>query len=83
MELLRQNSTSVTKTNEIWQAEITVWKQIESATSARGFVLTYRLAAKVIENKARNEFLLDNPFHSSVRSDLYNTDEGIRKIMTK
>ena len=83
MELLRQNSTSVAKTDEIWQAAITVWKQMESATIARGFVLAYRVAAKVIENKGRNKFLLDNLFHSSVRSDFYNTDEGIRKKMTK
>ena len=56
---------------------------MESATIARGFVLAYRVAAKVIENKGRNKFLLDNSFHSSVRSDFYNTDEGIRKRMTK
>ena len=83
MKLLRQNSTSVAKTDEIWQAATTVWKQMESATIARGFVLAYRVAAKVIENKGRNKFLLDNSFHSSVRSDFYNTDEGIRKKMTK
>ena len=83
MELLLQNSTSVAKTDEIWQAVITVWKQMESATIAGGFVPAYRVAAKVITNKGKNKFLLDNSFHSSVRSDFYNTDEGIREKMTK
>ena len=65
--------------DEIWEAASTVWKEMDSASIARGFVLAYRIAKKVIQYGGDNTFLQKQDFHSNVRSDFYNTPSGIAK----
>jgi len=77
--LLRQNSNKMALAEEIWEKCESVWKQLASSTIARGFVLAYRLAPKVIKHKGTNEFLCNTDFHCNVQDDYYNTPKGIRK----
>jgi hypothetical protein len=55
------------------------WRDLESCTIARGFALTYRVAAQVIKSKGSNKFLHEDSFHSGVRRDFFDTDKGIRR----
>jgi hypothetical protein len=76
--LIRSSSTRSAKPDEIWNATSQVWHDLPSATIARGFVLAYRVAAKVIKHKGENKFLHDSSFHSGVRKDFYDTQRGIK-----
>jgi hypothetical protein len=42
---------------------------MDSASIARGFILAYRIAQKVIDNAGTNTFLETQDFHSGVRDD--------------
>jgi hypothetical protein len=46
---------------------------------ARGMILAYRLAAKVIEHGGSNTFLGDGGLHSNVRTDFADTAKGIKR----
>jgi hypothetical protein len=41
--------------------------------------LAYRIAAKVIEAGGENTFLQKQEFHSGVRTDFYDTPQGVAK----
>jgi hypothetical protein len=56
-----------------------VWNDLESYVIARGFVLAYRIAAKVIEGESGNDFLNNADFHCEVRKDFANTATGIKR----
>jgi hypothetical protein len=72
-------SKGVAPPDEIWKAADDVWRNLDSATIARGFVLVYRILAKVIQHNGSNEFLRDKEFHSSVRKDFQSTKTGIMR----
>lgn len=78
-DLLRQHSGSVADAEPIWNAAKSVWTNMESATIARGYVLAYRIAEKVIKAKGSNAFLRQQDLHCGVRMDFANTDNGIQK----
>ena len=78
-KLLRSNVRAVVPPNEIWEAAQQVWKDIPSAVIARGFVLAFRIAQLVIDNKGSNKFLCDKRLHQSIRKDFADTDTGITK----
>lgn len=77
--LLRHYSNMQAPHDEIWDATNSVWNNMESAQIARGFVLAYRIARKVIQHKGDNAFLQKQDFHSGVRDDFYATATGIAK----
>jgi hypothetical protein len=52
---------------------------MDSACIARGFILAYRIAQKVIDNAGTNTFLQTQDFHSGVRADFCETDDGVQK----
>jgi hypothetical protein len=61
-------SKGVAPPDEIRKAADNVWRNLDSATIARGFVLAYRILDKVIQHNGSNEFLrARKEFHSSVR----------------
>jgi hypothetical protein len=49
------------------------------AEIARGFILAYRIAKKVIDCGGENTFLQKQEFHSRVREDFYDTPHGVSK----
>ncbi len=78
-QLLRQHGNSVIPNDEIWKAAQEVWNDLESYVIARGFVLAYRIAAKVIEGEGGTDFLNNVDFHCEVHKDLTNTTTGIKR----
>jgi hypothetical protein len=50
-----------------------------SAEIARGFMLAYHIAKKVIESGGENAFLQKQEFHSRVRADFFDTLYGVGK----
>jgi hypothetical protein len=46
---------------------------------ARGLVLAYRIAAKVIDGEGGNDFLNNADFHCEVWKDFANTATGIKR----
>jgi hypothetical protein len=50
-----------------------------SAEIACGYILAYRIAAKVIESGGENAFLRKLEFNSSVREHFYDTPQGVAK----
>jgi hypothetical protein len=77
--LLSNYSNTQAPHDEIWQAARSVWREMDSASIARGFILAYRIANKVIQFKGDNTFLQQQDFHSGVRSDFYDTPDGVSK----
>jgi hypothetical protein len=53
---------------------------LQSPAIARGYLLAYRIANKVIEYKGDNTFLQQQDFHSGIRADLCDTDFGCKKV---
>ena len=78
-QLLTRYSNSMVPREEIWEGALSVWRDMDSASVARGFILAYRIAEKVIDNKGENTFLQSQDFHSGVRSDFCSTDTGVKK----
>jgi hypothetical protein len=76
--ILKGRGNSVAPPDEIWNAAEAVWKDLPSSTIARGYVLAYQIAEKVIKGTGSNRFLCDSSLHSSIRKDFYNTDSGIK-----
>ena len=60
--------------DKIWEAAEQVWKNLESAKIARGYVLANRIAELVIKHNGDNSFLTTKELHTGVRKDFYNTD---------
>jgi hypothetical protein len=56
-----------------------VWNDLESYVIARGFVLAYIIAKRVIEGEGGNEFLNNADFHCTIREDFANTATGIKR----
>jgi hypothetical protein len=65
--------------DEIWRMAEQVWMNMGSAEIARGFILAYRIAKKVIDCGGENTFLQKQEFHSRVREDFYDTPYGVSK----
>ncbi|KAI2498751.1 hypothetical protein MHU86_15762 [Fragilaria crotonensis] len=81
-DLLRsRNGNRMADPEKVWSAAKEVWDELPSATIARGFILAFRIAQKVIGNKGSNGFLQgkDGSLHSDVRRDFYDTAKGIKK----
>jgi len=76
--LIRESTDRCAKPDEIWNAAYRVWCDLPSATIARGFVLAYRVAEKVVKCKGENGFLHDSTFHSNVRKDFADTPKGVK-----
>ena len=65
---------------EIWQTAREVWSDLGSAEIARGYILAYRIAAKVIESIGENTFSSKSrSFIPSVWFDFYDTPQGVAK----
>ena len=82
-ELLRSHKGNrMTDPDKVWAAAKEVWDDLPSAaTIARGCILAFRIAEKVIKNKGSNSFLQgkDGSLHSDVRRDFYDTAKGVAK----
>jgi hypothetical protein len=78
-QLLRQHGNYVNPNDQIWKAAQEVWNDLESSVIARGFVLAYRIAAKVIKGEGGNDFLNNADFHCEVHKDFANTARGIKR----
>ena len=77
--LLKMYSSIQAPPDEIWHTAEQVWMNMGSAEIARGFILAYRIAAKVIECGGENTFLRKTEFHSGVRGDFYDVPYGVAK----
>jgi Transposase len=77
--LLKMYSNLQAPHDEIWHTAEEVWANLGSAEIARGYILAYRIAAKVIEAGGENTFLQKQEFHSGVRTDFYDTPQGVAK----
>jgi hypothetical protein len=77
--LLKMYSNLQTLHEEIRRTAEEVWTSLGSAEIARGYILAYRIAAKVIESGGENTFLRKQEFHSGVRADFYDTPQGVAK----
>jgi hypothetical protein len=77
--LLKMYSAVQAPPDEIWRTAEQVWTGMGSAEIARGFILAYRIAKKVIECGGENAFLQKQEFHSGVRADFYDTNYGVAK----
>lgn len=77
--LLTRYSNKMAPPQEIWDGALSVWREMGSPEIARGFILAYRIAAKVITNKGSNTFLQQHDFHSGVRQDFYPSATGVKK----
>jgi hypothetical protein len=79
--LLRNYSNTMAPREDIWKTAQAVWSDLESYAIARGYLLAYRIASKVIAYKGDNTFLQQQDFHSGIRSDFSNTDWGcVKKV---
>jgi hypothetical protein len=67
--LLQNYSNKMPPAHEIWISAQAVWRSMDSACIARGFILAYRIAQKVIDNASTNTFLQTQDFHSGVRAE--------------
>ena len=77
--VLKAYANRVAPKDEIWKAAKEVWKNLPSASIARGFILVHRIAKKVISSGGANTFLQEKEFHSHVRRDFLNTETGVVK----
>lgn len=78
--LLKTYSNLQPPHEEIWRMAREVWSNLGSAEIARGCILAYPIAEKVIKSGGENTFLRKKQqFHSGVRSDFYNTPENVAK----
>ena len=75
--LLAKRGGSVADCDTIYKTAEEAWCGLASAKIASGFVLAYRIAAKVIEDEGENKFLCGSNFHLGVRNDFIYTDTGI------
>jgi hypothetical protein len=82
IDLLAQHGNTVAARDTIWETAEQVWRDLDSPSIARGFVLAYRLAKRVIEYEGSNKFLCDKKFHCGVRKDYRDTPDGIKKGVT-
>jgi hypothetical protein len=80
-QLLRQHGNSFVPNDLIWKAVQEVRNELESYVVARGFVLAYRIAAKVMEGEGGNDFFNNNYFHFEVWKEYANTATGIKRAM--
>ena len=73
------NGNRMANPDKVWAAAQEVWDNLPSASIARGFILAFRIAEKVVKNKESNNFLQgkDGSLHSDVRRDFYDTAKGI------
>ncbi|KAG7367978.1 transposase [Nitzschia inconspicua] len=77
--LLGEYSNTEAPAEEIWNAALSVWKDLPNSTVARGFILGKRILNEVIRSKGDNTFLTRKDFHSDVRHDFEDTFNGIKK----
>jgi hypothetical protein len=76
------NGNRMADPDKVWAAAKEVWDDLPSETIARGFILAYRIAIKVVVvNKGSNSFFWgkDGSLHSDVMRDFYETERGIKK----
>ena len=52
---------------------------MDLASIARGFILAYRIAQKLIENYVTNIFVQTQDFNSGVCDDFVETHDGVQK----
>ena len=79
--LLKDHCNKCASKEEIWKDAETIWKNLDLASIALGFILAYRIAAKVIANGGANAFL-QQPACLSLwcfRDDFKDTDIGVVK----
>jgi hypothetical protein len=62
-----------------WNAAKEVWNDLESFIIARGFLLAYIIAVKVIAREAENNFLNNAGFPCKLWKDYANAATGIKR----
>ena len=69
------------KEDEIWDGAEYIWRHMPSCDVARAFVLSYRIAKKIVSAKGDNNFLTGKKggLHSNVRKDFIDTATGIER----
>lgn len=77
----RRGGMRVLKEDEIWDGAENVWRHMPSCDVARAFVLSYRIAKKIVSVKGDNSFLTGKKggLHSNVRKDFKDTEKGIER----
>ena len=75
--LTRKTTSSVAKTDVIWENAVRVWDAMPAATIARSFVLAWRLAVEVVKEKGGNSFLEKGALHQNIKQDFNDTKNGI------
>ena len=81
-ELVRKRGgMRVMKEDEIWDGAEYIWRHMPSCDVARAFVLSYRIAKKIVSAKGDNNFLTGKKggLHSNVRKDFIDTATGIER----
>jgi hypothetical protein len=78
-KLLQKSSNRMATAEEIWSTAESVWKDMNSASIARGFTLASCIAQKVIDNGGTNTFLQTQNFHAGVLDDFLTTPDGDQK----
>ena len=73
--LQQQHSNKMAPPEEIWKTAKSVWRNMDSAFIARGFILAYRNLQKVIDNSGTNKFHQGQYFHSGVCDDSVETHD--------
>ena len=77
----KRSGIRVMKEDEIWDGAENVWRHMSSCDVARAFVLSYRIANKIVSVKGDNNFLTGKKggLHSNVRKDFIDTAKGIER----
>ena len=81
ISLLQQHSNKMAPPEEIWKIVESVYRNMDSTSIARDFILAYRIAQKFIDISGTNIFLHTQDFHSVVRDDFVETHDGLWKKM--
>ena len=76
----KRGGLHVLSEDEVWEAAVEVWDNLPNCKIAHGYVLSYRIAQKVIDNKGDNTFLGEEKGIScGVREDFHDTLCGVRR----
>ena len=76
--LIKAYSKKMAPADEIWKACESVWRELNSVSISRGFILMHSITEKFIIHKGTNTFLQKIDFHSGVRNRFDNTPDGVK-----
>jgi N-acetylneuraminic acid mutarotase len=80
--LLKMYSNVQAPHEEIWQTAEEVWANLGSAEIARGYILAYRIAGKVIESGGENTFFKSRTsIHAFVHTSMIHHRVWLRRLL--